>query len=347
MRPPPRRTAPSELPPTILSILTTIPPAPRADSWCRERLPKFRTILRRSMISAHRSRRHRRMRARTSITPTATRDLSRPAYAPRQQRCQRPRWRGSRCAAAERPAGPAFGPALAPSSNGAAPLEFPSAEGRHGGRADGSSGANNSPFGAEPSATSSVLKRGTTTNALRPLSNDAPPLDALSTAEGTGHPGTKQLEGAQSPRLTIEKIVPAEVQVGKSAKFVIKVRNEGSVAAQGVEIHDDVPKGTQLVSTTPAASQGARGELVYLVALGTLQAGPASDRRVGTAADCRRGNRQRRQRHIPCRRLGADDRHAAAARPASFRSQASHDRRRRHRSRSISAIRAPGPPAAS
>ena len=29
------------------------------------------------------------------------------------------------------------------------------------------------------------------------------------------------------------------------------LRNSGSVAAQGVEIHDELPKGTQLVSTTP------------------------------------------------------------------------------------------------
>src|SRR5207302_4919688 len=50
-----------------------------------------------------------------------------------------------------------------------------------------------------------------------------------------------------------------------------KVRNAGSVAAQGVEIHDELPKGTQLVSTHPNATQGPRGELVW--SLGTINPG--------------------------------------------------------------------------
>ena len=113
-----------------------------------------------------------------------------------------------------------------------------------------------------------MKRAGTTNDALRPLTADtATPLDAPAAAEGTGRPGTKQLEGAQSPHLTVEKIAPAEVQVGKPAKFKIKVRNSGSVAAQGVEIHDEIPRGTQLVSTNPAATQGPHGELIW--SLGT------------------------------------------------------------------------------
>ena len=61
------------------------------------------------------------------------------------------------------------------------------------------------------------------------------------------------------------------MQVGKPAKFEIKVRNAGSAAAQGVEIHDEIPKGTKLVSTTPAATQGPHGDLVW--SLGTLNPG--------------------------------------------------------------------------
>jgi uncharacterized repeat protein (TIGR01451 family) len=69
--------------------------------------------------------------------------------------------------------------------------------------------------------------------------------------EGTGRPGEKTLEGPQQPSLVIQKFAPAEIQVGKPAKFAIQVRNVGGQAADGVTIHDEVPKGTQLVSTSP------------------------------------------------------------------------------------------------
>ena len=43
------------------------------------------------------------------------------------------------------------------------------------------------------------------------------------------------------------------------------------MAAAHVEIHDSVPKGTQLVSTTPRAAEGAAGEITW--SLGTLRPG--------------------------------------------------------------------------
>jgi uncharacterized repeat protein (TIGR01451 family) len=89
--------------------------------------------------------------------------------------------------------------------------------------------------------------------------------------EGTGRPGDPRLSGAQTPTVTIEKTAPPEIQIGKPAKFLIKVRNIGSVVAHGVEVHDAVPQGTQLVNTTPQASRGADGELVW--DLGTLKPG--------------------------------------------------------------------------
>jgi len=89
--------------------------------------------------------------------------------------------------------------------------------------------------------------------------------------EGSGQPGGKQLEGPQSPHLTIEKVAPQEIQVGKVATFGIRVRNTGAVAAAGVEIRDLIPRGTRLISTVPQASRGVRGELVWT--LGTLQPG--------------------------------------------------------------------------
>jgi uncharacterized repeat protein (TIGR01451 family) len=172
-------------------------------------------------------------------------------------------------------AGPSLGPA-----NGAAPVRAQQIEAANSARSEsdfsthGSSNAfeNGSGTHSAPYAgTTSVMKHGTPGNALRPVGIDATMADTAATSEGTGRPGTRQLEGAQSPQLTIEKSAPAEVQVGKTAKFEIKVRNAGSVAAQGVEIHDEVPKGTKLVSTTPAATPGPRGELVW--SLGTINPG--------------------------------------------------------------------------
>jgi len=92
--------------------------------------------------------------------------------------------------------------------------------------------------------------------------------------QGTGRPGAKSLEGPQSPQLTVEKFAPEQIQVGKPAKFRVVVRNTGKVAASGVEVRDEVPKGTRLIATTPRASRGARGELVWT--LGTIKPGEES-----------------------------------------------------------------------
>lgn len=89
--------------------------------------------------------------------------------------------------------------------------------------------------------------------------------------EGSGKPGGQHLEGAQTPQITIEKTAPTAMQVGKAATFLVKVRNTGTIVATGVEVRDQVPKGTQLTSTTPRASQGTRGELIW--SLGTLEPG--------------------------------------------------------------------------
>ena len=96
----------------------------------------------------------------------------------------------------------------------------------------------------------------------------------LATSEGTGQPGSKQLEGPQSPQLTIQKVGPPAIQVGKVATFRVTIRNTGAIAAREVEVRDQVPKGTRLIGTTPRASRGAEGELVW--ALGTLRPGDES-----------------------------------------------------------------------
>jgi uncharacterized repeat protein (TIGR01451 family) len=116
--------------------------------------------------------------------------------------------------------------------------------------------------------------------------------DNPTTGRGVGRPGERQLEGAQAPSLTIEKRAPNEIQVGKAATFTTTVRNHGQVAAQGVEVRDMVPQGTELVGTTPPAEQGPQGELVWK--LGTLKPGsettvqmqlmPVSEGEIGSVA---------------------------------------------------------------
>ena len=111
------------------------------------------------------------------------------------------------------------------------------------------------------------------------LAMNGPRMDSLSEStpaaisgdEGSGQPGGKQLEGPQSPRVSIQKIAPAEIQVGKPATFKVAVVNTGEMPAAGVEIRDQVPKGTRLVGTTPRAKRGTRGELVW--SLGTIAPG--------------------------------------------------------------------------
>jgi uncharacterized repeat protein (TIGR01451 family) len=88
---------------------------------------------------------------------------------------------------------------------------------------------------------------------------------------GQGTPGDRQFEGAQTPALTLEKIAPAEIQVGKLATFELRVKNVGQIAAQQVLVTDQVPKGTQLVETNPQFQRAADGSLAW--SLGTMRPG--------------------------------------------------------------------------
>jgi len=83
--------------------------------------------------------------------------------------------------------------------------------------------------------------------------------------QGNGKPGEARLEGLQSSRLTIEKKAPQEIQVGSVSTWTITVRNEGKTDAAGVQIHDTVPRGTQLVNTYPPAKVSRDGEITWNV----------------------------------------------------------------------------------
>lgn len=110
-----------------------------------------------------------------------------------------------------------------------------------------------------------------------PLGNHAPLEAGLSRSEMTTGklaaptPGERQLEGPQQPTIALQKVAPAEIQVGKQATFELYVKNTGPVAAQQVVVTDHVPAGTQLVDVRPQPQRGADGSLVW--SLGTLQPG--------------------------------------------------------------------------
>jgi uncharacterized repeat protein (TIGR01451 family) len=90
----------------------------------------------------------------------------------------------------------------------------------------------------------------------------------------SGTPGDRKLEGIQTPMLSLERLLPEEIQVGKIAKLAIKVRNVGQVSAHGVVLTDRIPEGTRFVEAVPAAVPAADGSIVW--ELGTLQPGDES-----------------------------------------------------------------------
>jgi uncharacterized repeat protein (TIGR01451 family) len=111
------------------------------------------------------------------------------------------------------------------------------------------------------------------------VDQDAKPIDkkpaAVPAVSGQGRPGVPQLEGLQTPQLTLEKSGPRDLQVGKPARFEVIVRNVGSATAHDTVLRDAIPFGTSLITTMPPASPGATnapsGELLW--SIGELRAG--------------------------------------------------------------------------
>ena len=120
-------------------------------------------------------------------------------------------------------------------------------------------------------ATRTASSRSSQKNRLASASSEIDAPEAEVSTDGNGQPGGRELEGVQAPSLAVEKIAPAEVQVGTQVTFQTRVRNAGTVAAREVEIHDEVPRGARLVGTKPRAERGPRGELIWNI--GTLRAG--------------------------------------------------------------------------
>lgn len=87
-------------------------------------------------------------------------------------------------------------------------------------------------------------------------------------------PGDRELEGVQTPTLTLEKRAPAEVSVGQEATFEITVRNVGDVIARGVVVTDRIPQGTRFVDASPEFSQTSDQALAWQ--LGDIDPGDRS-----------------------------------------------------------------------
>jgi uncharacterized repeat protein (TIGR01451 family) len=127
------------------------------------------------------------------------------------------------------------------------------------------------PFAAAPPITAAP-------EALQPAdAGRQEPSAAAGGSTGQGRPGPMQLEGVQTPQLSVEKRGPREVQVGKAARYEIIVRNVGSATAHECMLRDSVPVGTTLIATTPPASPanpstgGSSGDLLWM--LGSLTPG--------------------------------------------------------------------------
>ncbi len=86
--------------------------------------------------------------------------------------------------------------------------------------------------------------------------------------EGTGTPGMSVLEGAQTPHLTIEKVLPEEIIVDQPTIIKTVIKNVGKSAARNIIVADRVPQGAKLISTSPEALPDQNGELRW--SLGNL-----------------------------------------------------------------------------
>ena len=88
---------------------------------------------------------------------------------------------------------------------------------------------------------------------------------------GAGTPGPTQIEGLQTPTLTIQKIAPPRMAVGQPCSFQIKIHNIGRTIAQNVLVRDEIPQGAELIDSRPPAQQTSDGAIMWQI--GALGAG--------------------------------------------------------------------------
>ena len=79
------------------------------------------------------------------------------------------------------------------------------------------------------------------------------PTPGLGAIDGAGRPGERILEGVQNSAVSIQKLAPGEIQVGKKCTIAIRVQNNSQQSTHNVQIRDEVPFGTQLIGTAPKA----------------------------------------------------------------------------------------------
>ncbi len=89
-------------------------------------------------------------------------------------------------------------------------------------------------------------------------------------------PGEKNLEGARTPSLTVQRIAPREIQLNTPANFEIIVRNVGKIEANDVRVFDQIPTGTELLEASPQPSRDPSGAIQWDI--GTLA--PGQERRI-------------------------------------------------------------------
>ena len=168
------------------------------------------------------------------------------------------------------------------------------------------------PFRADPFATPASPTRAV--KADRPgrsaSADGGVAMESSTEGEGTGQPGSQQLEGVQTPQLTIQKLAPKEIQVGKPAKFRVTVRNTGQFPPAKSRSATWCPRARGCWAPRRAAKRGTRGEI-------DLDAGNDPARRGserGNAIDAHGRGRDRQRGHGPFRgrRLGPHDGHPAA-----------------------------------
>jgi uncharacterized repeat protein (TIGR01451 family) len=84
--------------------------------------------------------------------------------------------------------------------------------------------------------------------------NASPVTEADPVAVGAGRPGERILEGVQNSAISIQKLAPPEIQVGRKCTMQIRIKNNSQQSAHNVEVRDEVPFGTQLIGTAPKAA---------------------------------------------------------------------------------------------